>query len=298
MSNILVTGGQGFIGYNLIKKLIELGHKVFSVDNGSTGKNFVDGCKYGYNDVSYQEQVSNFVKVHKEQNIEIIFHLASLARIQPSFKNPIKTMKNNFMGTLNMLEVAKNINAQFIYAGSSSRHHGLYKSPYAWSKFGGEELCKLYNNIYKLNTTICRFYNVYGPKQIEDGDYATVIGIFEKQYRDKQPLTIVGDGEQKRDFTHVDDIVSGLIACIGKKFSADVFELGRGQNYSINEVANMFGKNYPKKYIAKRKGEYAFTLADYTKALKELKYFPTKSLKSYIKSKIKTKKQERIYNYA
>jgi UDP-glucose 4-epimerase len=142
---------------------------------------------------------------------DVIFHMAALARIQPSILTPKETIENNFNGTLNILEYARKSGVEVIYAGSSSKHHGLYGSPYAWSKYGGEELCKLYSEVYGLNTTICRFYNVYGPYHIRKGSWATVIGRFENQYLNGEPLTIVGDGEQRRDFTHIDDIVKGII---------------------------------------------------------------------------------------
>ena len=118
----------------------------------------------------------------------------------------------------------------------------MYSSPYPWAKWSGEELCKLYSSVYDINTSICRFYNVYGPYQLEEGDYSTVLGIFEKQYREDIPLTITADGKQRRDFTHVEDIVDGLVRCSQHDFKAQFFELGSGVNYSINEVADMFGK--------------------------------------------------------
>ena len=207
----------------------------------------------------------------------VIFHLAALARIQPSLQNPIETIENNVNGTLNILEYARVNNIKVVYAGSSSFHHGLYKSPYAWSKYGGEELCKLYSEVYGLSTVICRFYNVYGPNQLD----ATVLGIFEKQYRNQGDLTITGDGEQRRDFTHVDDIVRALVKCSDKTFNADIFELGSGVNYSINEIADMFGGE--KKYIAVRRGEYDRTLCDYSKAQLKLNWKPQKNIKDYIK---------------
>jgi UDP-glucose 4-epimerase len=213
----------------------------------------------------------------------VIYHLAALARIQPSLKNPKKTIDNNFIGTLNILEYARENKTQVIYSGSSSMHHGLYGSPYAWSKFGGEELCKVYSSVYDLNTTICRFYNVYGPHQLKTGTYATVIGIFINQYENDLPLQITGDGEQRRDFTHIDDIVDALYRCIGKDFRAEFFELGRGLNYSINELAEMWG-DYPKEYIPPRPGEYPFTLCTDKNAFDKLGWTPKRNLKDYIKT--------------
>ena len=230
---ILVTGGVGFVGTNLCKKLVEDKHDVWCFDNYSTGfkSNEIDGVEY--HNIDIRDGFKNFI-----QKFDVIFHMAALARIQPSIKSPSKTIKNNFDGTLNVLEYARKTNTQVIYAGSSSKHHGLYGSPYAWSKYGGEELCKLYSEVYDLPTTICRFYNVYGSHHIRTGNYATVIGIFENQYLNNKPLTIVGNGEQKRDFTHINDIVNGLVKCIGKNYRGEIFELGSGTNYSINEVAS------------------------------------------------------------
>ena len=277
MSNIFVTGGVGFIGVNLIKRLVKEGHNVVSVDNYSTGfkHNEIEGCKYYDFNVVKSSDYSNLM-----EKPDVIFHLGALARIQPSIKNPKSTIENNFNSTLNILEWARKTNTEVIYAGSSSFHHGLYGSPYAWSKYGGEELCKLYSEVYGINTSICRFYNVYGDHMIYEGDYATVIAIFEKQFEEGKPLTITGDGEQRRDFTHVDDIVDDLIKCIGKNHKAEIFELGRGENFSINEIAEMF--NTDTTYIDARPGEYPTTLCDYSKAQKDLNWKPTKNLKDYI----------------
>ena len=298
---ILVTGGAGFVGTNLIKRLLKDGHNVISIDNYSTGfkENEQDGCKY-YNanvmdnfwDLSLTDEceVSCDCKI---EDVDVIFHLAALARIQPSLKNPKSAMESNFYGTLNVLEYARKNNKQVIYAGSSSKHHGLYGSPYAWSKYGGEELCKLYSEVYDLNTTICRFYNVYGPHHIRTGDYATVLGIFEKQYEENKPLTITGDGEQRRDFTHVDDIVDGLVKCIGKDFRAEEFELGSGVNYSINELADLF-EGVDKKYIPARKGEYPFTLCTDDNAKIKLNWIATQDIEKYVTSWLENVHQEEL----
>ncbi len=270
----LVTGGAGFVGTNLIKRLLKDGHYVISYDNYSTGfkQNEQEGCSY------YDIDIRNPIDLPK---VDVIFHMAALARIQPSIKNPVKCLENNFNGTLNVLEYARNNNTPVIYAGSSSKHHGLHGSPYAWSKYSGEQLCKLYSEVYGLNTSICRFYNVYGPHHIRTGNYATVLGIFENQYLNNELLTITGDGEQRRDFTHIDDIVDGLIRCVGKKHKAEDFELGSGVNYSINEIAELF--NRETKYIPARPGEYDVTLCDYSKAKENLGYEPKGNIKTYVK---------------
>ena len=279
---VIVTGGAGFVGTNLVKRLLLDGHEVISLDNYSTGKttNEVEHKRVQYFDIELSE-VRDYDTI--VDDVDVIFHIGALARIQPSLTDPLPHIKNNFISTLNILDYARVKNIPVVYAGSSSFHHGLYESPYAWSKWSGEELCKLYSNVYDLKTSICRFYNVYGPHQLEDGDYSTVIGIFERQYRNGETLTITADGQQRRDFTHVEDIVDGLVRCASGDFKAEFFELGTGTNYSINEVADLFGKDYPKKYLPARRGEYDVTLADYSKAELKLGWKPTKKLEEYIK---------------
>ena len=285
MQKVIVTGGVGFVGTNLIKRLLKEGHEVISLDNYSTGKkeNEQDGCLYLNVDINNLEYSDTTAKLLA--GYDVIFHMAALARIQPSLKRPQESINANVNGTLNILEIARKNNTPVIYAGSSSFHHGLYGSAYAWSKHAGEQLCKLYSEVYGLSTAICRFYNVYGPHQLEDGEYATVLGIFERQLKNKEPLTITGTGEQRRDFTHVDDIGDGIYKCMGKKFNADIFELGRGKNFSINEIAKLFETEI--KYIPARSGEYDRTLCDCSEAKEKLDWEPKKNLEDYIKGVIK-----------
>ena len=285
---VLVTGGVGFVGTNLIKRLLKDGHDVVSIDNYSTGfKEYEqEGCEYHNFNLQHIYDFDSYM-----ENPDVVFHLAALARIQPSIKNPTIAIQNNFDSTLNILEWARKDNIPVVFAGSSSFHHGLWGSPYAWSKHAGEQLCKLYSNVYDLSTIICRFYNVYGPHQLEEGTYATVLGIFEKQYREGKPLTVTGDGQQRRDFTHIEDIVDGLIKCmeamhgaVDMRYAGEIFELGRGVNFSIKEIAEMFGTEI--EYIPKRPGEYDVTLCDYSKANETLDYNPVKNIDEYIKEVI------------
>jgi UDP-glucose 4-epimerase len=184
---------------------------------------------------------------------------------------------------MNILEWARNKECKVIYAGSSSVHSGHYSNPYTFSKVMVDELCIAYKKIFGVNAKICRFYNVYGPHQLTEGEYCTVIGIFERQYANKEPLTITSDGEQRRDFTHIDDIVDGLILTSeSDDLDLDIIELGRGHNHSINELADMFGKDYPTEYIAERPGEARITLCDTSVAKKDIKYNPRVNLKDYI----------------
>ena len=281
----LVTGGVGFIGTNLIKALLKDGHEVVSIDNYSTGlkENEQNGCRYYNADICDYKSFDNFM-----DDPDLVFHLAALPRIQPSFKYPSITFKTNVGGTLNLLDWCKEKNTPLVYAGSSSTHGGVYKNPYTFTKWQGEELCKLYSKVYSLQIAICRFYNVYGPYQLTQGEYCTVIGIFERQRKNNEALTITGDGQQRRDFTHVDDIVDGLIKCgidlitdDNSKANGETFEFGRGINYSINEVANIFGGE--KKYIPQKKGEVRDTLCVTSKANQLLNWNPKRNLEDYIK---------------
>ena len=285
---ILVTGGVGFIGTNLIKRLLKDGHKVVSLDNYSTGKkeNEQKGCKYFDVDLRLTKDYSFFM-----DNPDVIFHIAALPRIQPSFEAPSITFNSNVVSTQNICEWARtNGNIPVVYAGSSSIHGDKYANPYTFTKWLGEEVCKMYSNIFKLPVTICRFYNVYGHHQASDGAYCNVLGIFERQYKNGEPLTITGDGEQRRDFTNVEDIVDGLIRVSnrltlfkGGHIVGEEFEFGNGKNYSINELVEGFGKEYPKEYIPKWEGEVRESLCVDTKSRKELGWKPKGDIIQFIR---------------
>jgi len=295
----LVTGGAGFIGTNLIKRLVKEGHDVISVDNYDTGKreHHQDGCSYNNFDISKDHVPysrlywSKSAKPMGESGYpDVIFHLAALPRIQPSFEYPKKSFESNVLGTQNILEWSRN-NGKIpvVYAGSSSKHGDLYLNPYTFTKWQGEELCKLYSEVYKVPTSICRFYNVYGEYQETEGDYCCVLAILENQYQNGEPLTITWDGEQRRDFTHVDDIVDGLMRCSEHfTFMGEEFELGFGKNYSINEVADAFGKDYPREYIDRRPGEMLITLCTDSNANKLLDWEAKTDIIDYVQQKYKS----------
>ena len=278
---ILVTGGAGFIGTNLIKRLLQEGHTVQSLDNYDSGlrENEIEGCTYYFGDI---RSIGTM-----DKDIDIIYHLAGLSRIQPSFQNPNHTFEVNTIGTQEVCDFAKHIKAKVVYAGSSSRWHNPYQSPYACYKHLGEEICKMYRTSFGVDIEIARFYNVYGPYEVIDGDWAAVVGIWRRQVRDDQPLTIVGDGEQRRDFTHVDDIVDGLykIGTSNEKHE-DAWELGTGKNYSINEVADMLVEKFEckKQYIPNQKGNYRETLRENNDAIERLGWKPSDKLRQYIQS--------------
>ena len=280
--NIMVTGGAGFVGTNLIKRLLKDGHNVVSLDNYSTGKeeNEQEGCKYFNVDIRDIVDFDYFM-----EDVDIVYHLAALPRIQPSFEYPAQTLEIGMLGTMNILEWARKKDCKVIYSGSSSVHSGHYENPYTFSKVMGDELCMFYKQTFGVNTKVCRFYNVYGPHQLTEGEYCTVIGVFENQYKEGVELTITGDGFQRRDFTHVDDIVDGLILTSeSQSFELDYVELGRGENHSINELAEMFGCGFT--YIPKRPGEAEVTLCDISLAKRDIGYEPKVNLKDYVKEVI------------
>ena len=278
--NIIVTGGAGFIGVNLIKRLVKEGHNVTSIDNYYTGKeeNHVEGAKYLKYDIRHTYDY-NWVFNKKP---DVIFHLAAIARIQPSFKQPKEYFTTNTNGTLNLVHYCAENDVPLVYAGSSSKYSGRFKNPYTFSKDIGEDLVTLYQKHYNLRASIVRFYNVYGPHQLEEGGYCTVIGIWLKALRENRALTVYGDGEQRRDFTHVEDIVDALIRIKNRNAWGYEFELGRGVNFSLNEIVS-FLKATPN-YQPKRPSEARVTLNTDTKAKEILDWEAKINLEDYLTS--------------
>ena len=293
---VLVTGGAGFVGTNLIKRLLKDGHEVLSVDNYSTGKkeNEQKGCEYHHRDLSestwwalWDDCYCEFSCDCQIETVDVIYHLAALPRIVPSFKKPVDTFKSGPLATINVLDWAKHSNTPVIYAGSSSVTGDVYANPYTFTKWQNEHLIELYNKLFDVPTSICRFYNVYGEHQANEGSYCNVLGIFQRQFSNGEPLTITGDGEQRRDFTYVGDIVDGLVRCGFSLYDAcalsgESFELGNGNNRSINELAEAFG-DYPTEYIDARPGEMRETLNTDTKARDVLGWKPKGDIIKYIK---------------
>lgn len=273
---ILVTGGAGFIGTNLIERLLKDGHDVTSIDNYSTGSklNHIKGCNYLEYDIT---------KIHSYDwiNPDVIFHLAAIARIQPSFSEPLNYFNVNISGTANILEWASKNNVPVVFAGSSSKWSGRFKNPYTFSKDVGEDMIELYQKIYGLKATIARFYNVYGPYHLKEGGYETVIAKWEKAVEDGTPITIYGDGTKRRDFTHVYDIIDALVTIVEKNAWGNDFELGRGINFSLKEVADMF-KYDNIEFEDDKPGEALETLNTDTKAKELLNWSPYRNLQDWI----------------
>jgi UDP-glucose 4-epimerase len=266
---ILVTGGAGFIGGHLTQNLLNLGHKVYVIDNESATSsetfNWFEKANNNKIDILDYEKVEDVFK----EGIDYVFHLAAETKIEPSIQNPEKCFNVNINGTLNLLNLCRKYKIKrFIFASTSAiygmnlaPHHELQTpdilNPYSSSKLCGETLCKTYTNIYELETVCFRFFNVYGEKMPNKGFYAPVIAAFRKQIQDNKELNITGDGEQRRDFIYVGDIVDAMIKAAfsdNKKIIGNVYNLGCGKNYSINEVAKIF--NHPFFYSEKRIAYY------------------------------------------
>jgi UDP-glucose 4-epimerase len=284
----LVTGGAGFIGTNLVIRLLQEGHTVTVWDNLSTGKREnIPASPHGHLNFYEIDVAGVNPEHHVEKRYDIIYHLAAHARIQPSFKSPDEAFKSNDLGTLKMLELARKHDIPLVYAGSSSFYHDKYANPYTFTKWIGEELCVMYNKVYKVPTAIARFFNVYGPYQIQEGPFATVMGVFEKCKKEGTAFPITGTGEQRRDFTHVDDVVDGLLKVGAKRWNADIFNFGTGINYSVKDIARMY-KPSAANYVPGRPGEAPATLAEIEETKKVLKWAPKIKVQDYIKEFVKT----------
>ena len=276
---IIVTGGAGFVGTNLCKKLVELGHTVTSVDNYNTGKteNHIDGVRYENFDI---RKIHDYKWVYNEHP-DVIFHLAAIARIQPSFENPQDYFTTNANGTFKLADYCSKNNFPLIYAGSSSHHVCKFSNPYTFSKDIGEEIIQLYQKHFYLQASIVRFYNVYGPSQLTEGGYTTLIGRWINNINNNIQCEIYGDGNKRRDFTHVDDITRGLTMIMDQNAYGYTFELGRGKNHSILDVAKMF--DIKPTHKKNKPGEAQETLANYSIARHVLGWEPTINLEDYVK---------------
>lgn len=296
MKKVVVTGGAGFIGSNLVDELIKQNIEVIILDDLSTGKKENINPKAKWFDVSLQNLNSDL----HFQGVDVVFHLAALARVQPSIEDPITFNTANVDGTLKVLYYAHKAGVKrVVYSASSScygnatifptpeTHSKNPLSPYGLQKYIGEEYCKMFSEVYGLDTCSLRYFNVYGERMNLTGAYCLVMGIFAKQMLDGKPLTITNDGTQRRDFTYVKDVVNAniLAASHKSKLNGESFNIGNGNDYSINEVADMLGGE--KTYGEKRLEPFQ-TLADNSKAKKILSWNPKGDLNNWIK---KYKKQ-------
>jgi UDP-glucose 4-epimerase len=284
MHKVLVTGGAGFIGSHLVEELVKRGFKVVVIDNLSTGS--IKNLSHVINKISFYEDDICSSKIFKYFNqINYVFHLAALADIVPSINDPKKYFNANVCGTENVLNIClkKKIN-KFIYAASSSCYgipNNLPTSendkidtryPYALTKWMGEQLTMHYGNVYKIPVVSLRLFNVYGNRSRTSGAYGAVFGVFLKQKLEKKPFTVVGSGNQKRDFTFISDVVSAFVAAMKVNIKQKIYNVGSGRTVSINKIVKIL--NGKVIYIPKRPGEPDCTFANIKKIKKELKWNP------------------------
>ena len=295
----LVTGGAGFIGSNLVDRLVKLGHQVIVLDNLSTGR------------LSNLLQVKNkieFVNVdvaNSENSIDQyfndvdwVFHLAGFADIVPSIKNPYSYFQTNTMGTLNILEASKKIKIKKLIYAASASCYGIPEKyptdekskidpqyPYALTKFLGEQLVIHWTKVYRMPNISLRFFNVYGPRSRTTGAYGAVFGVFLAQKLAEKPLTIVGDGKQTRDFIHIFDLVDAMVKVAQNGKNGEVYNVASGQETSINSIADIIGGNKVK--IPKRPGEPDRSLADISKIKTHFNWQPKITINEGIKMLLK-----------
>lgn len=307
----VVTGGCGFIGSHIVNKLADLGHKVVVIDNLYSGfESYIPDSSlvtFLNVDISDWDSLSrNFSYFH---NVNGVFHLAAIARIQPSIFNPWLTHQYNVQGTFNILEMMRMCNISSIVYSASSSYYGKREdvpfneddlpsceTPYAITKYMGEMYCKTWGRLYNIRNVSLRYFNVYGKRSPLVGPYAPVIGLFFRQAIEENSITVVGDGEQRRDFTHIGDVVSANIIAMNKLTSPDwegvtnsTFNIGTGKNYSINEIVKIIegclggsGIFIKAKNIPPRVGEAQVTLANIHRAEHILEWEPLASLESGI----------------
>ena len=299
MSKCLVTGGCGFIGSNLVDYLVELGNDVHVIDDLSAASNdkFYFNASASYSKVSISSE-REIEKEFKEFKPDYVFHLAAFSRIQVAMDNPLSTCDINFTATASLLQLCVKYKVKRFVLSSTSSVYGLKNQTplneemladclniYSTTKYGAEQLCKMYFKLHGLPTVIFRYFNVYGPREPVKGVYAPVVGLFLKQFKAGKQMTIVGDGSQTRDFTHVKDVIKANVLAVKhdkEDFFGQVFNVGSGKSYSVLDLAQRVGGPY--KFIKQREGEAQDTLADITKIRKKLAWSPSGDIMHYIDS--------------
>lgn len=292
----LVTGGLGFIGSHVVEYLLSQGHEVHIIDNESTGN--INNLQK--NAILHKMDILNYKDIEPIfKDKDYIFHLAAYPRIQPSFDDPVTFLKNNVEGTINcLLASKKHKNKKFIFTSSSAVYGNNFSlptneknlldplNPYAIQKLESEYYCKLFSNTYNMNIVVLRYFNVYGPRSLNPKDqfsaYSSPVGIFIKQKKQGQKLTITWDGEQTRDYIHAIDVARANYQAATSELSNkyEIFNIGSGENHTVNEIATLIGGKT--EYIPKREGEARVTLADNSKAKKLLHWKPEKDFRESV----------------
>ena len=297
MTISLVTGGAGFIGSHIVEQLISLGHEVVVVDN-----EYSDNENFYWRKDTYNVNIDITDKALKNAftNVDYVFHLAAEARIGPSIENPVNAVNINTLGTCNVLQCAREAGVKKVMYSSTSSGYGLNTSPnietqsddclnpYSVSKVAGEKICKMYTDLYKLKTVIFRYFNVFGERAPKKGQYAPVIGIFLRQLAAGEKLTIVGDGEQRRDFVYVKDVANANIMAALSNADDDaygqVYNVGSGKNYSVNDIASFISNDTIN--IPPRVGEARNSLANIDKIYKTFAWKPQTDVESWIREQL------------
>ena len=297
MTISLVTGGAGFIGSHIVEQLISLGHEVVVVDN-----EYSDNENFYWRKDTYNVNIDISDKALKNAftNVDYVFHLAAEARIGPSIENPVNAVNINTLGTCNVLQCAREAGVKKVMYSSTSSGYGLNTSPnietqsddclnpYSVSKVAGEKICKMYTDLYKLKTVIFRYFNVFGERAPKKGQYAPVIGIFLRQLAAGEKLTIVGDGEQRRDFVYVKDVANANIMAALSNADDDaygqVYNVGSGKNYSVNDIASFISNDTIN--IPPRVGEARNSLANIDKIYKTFAWKPQTDVESWIREQL------------
>jgi UDP-glucose 4-epimerase len=291
----LVTGGAGFIGSNLVDRLLELGHEVVVIDNEYSDAH--DHFYWNEKAQNYKYDIRDYENTRSlYDDVDYVFHFAAEARIQPAILNPIEAVSINAVGTCTVLQCAREAGVKRVMYSSTSSAYGMNETPnietqyedclnpYSVSKVSGEKLCRMYTKLYGLPTVIFRYFNVYGERQPLRGQYAPVIGIFLRQKSNNEPLTIIGDGNQRRDFTYVGDVCQANILAATTEVDFDsfgqVYNVGTGNNYSVNQIARVISNNTVN--IPPRPGEARISLANNKKLRETFGWEPTMNLYEWI----------------
>ena len=287
----LVTGGAGFIGSNLVQTLLDEGREVVCLDKNAHG----NWCNNAFNYVGSINNVALLTELIDRYDVDTIFHMAAEASIQVCIEDPINTMRQNVLGTNQVLQTAKECGVHRVIFSSTCAvyecdyliqsevsHLEPTLNPYALSKYFGEQLCESYSNDLNVNTF--RYFNVYGKGHRVDGSYPPVIAIFMERHSKGLPLEIVGTGKQKRDFVNVSDVVRANIMMADSDIKGGIYNVGTGVNYSVKEIADMISKNQI--HIEQRKGEVTSTLANIHKIQTELNWSPETSVEDWIKNEL------------
>jgi len=298
MTISIVTGGAGFIGSHIVEKLKRLDHMVVVVDNEYSDN---DNFHWRKDTLNVNIDITDYKALKKAfTGADYIFHLAAEARIGPAIKNPLNALNINTMGTCNVLQCAREVGAKKVLYSSTSSGYGLNEAPnietqpddclnpYSVSKIAGEKLCKMYTDLYGLNTIIFRYFNVFGERAPRKGQYAPVTGIFLRQKAAGEPLTIVGDGEQRRDYIYVKDVANAnVMAAISNPDDdayGQVYNVGSGKNYSVNEIASFISDDTIN--IPPRIGEARNSLANIDKIKKTFAWKPEVDVEEWIKTQL------------